>query len=125
MCGGYPYTGKPRKSAPRKSLIFSGLQTIGRKFDFSLDTAKGPWLTTHMTNTARRNLPATKQALTALGGTEFNEIRNAFYTATDGIGSLLRELDNVASQHPRLAELHSMIAKMDKALTDSAMGAVL
>jgi hypothetical protein len=78
-----------------------------------------------MTATAKKNLPATKTAIATLSQTEYTEIRQAYYQACDGVGTLVRELDNVASRDPRLAELHTLFAKMDALLTDSALGAVL
>lgn len=78
-----------------------------------------------MTTTAKQNLPATKEAVALLSQTEYTEIRQAYYQAADGAGALLRELENVASRNPRLAELAKLAKQMDKLLTDSALGAVL
>lgn len=78
-----------------------------------------------MTTTAKNNLPATKRAVEKLSQTEFTEIRQAYYQASDGIGALVRELDNVAARDLRLNQLHKLATQMEALLNDSALGAVL
>lgn len=78
-----------------------------------------------MTTTAKQNLPATKASIAKLSATEYGEIRQAFYQASDGIGALVRELDNVASRDLRLSQLYTLAAQMEAMLNDSALGEVL